>query len=1452
MDVIMTSGSRSGCQLSLRTPPYWQSRVMVLVIVLAGLLLANMITGGPASHPAYAQTVDSSIDFAENGASPVGTFNAYDQDGDAIRWSLSGPDDDLFTIDGGVLSFVEPPDYEDPQSAARGGQRAEQNVYRITIEASGGMHDVAVTVTDVDEVGTVSIDRPQPQVDRPLGASLSDEDDGVTGERWQWARSEDGTTWTEIRGTITPRRSPASADVGMYLRATVTYSDKFASGKTASAVSAYRVEARTLSNTAPSFVDQDDDEATAYIDIARSVAENTAAGMTVGKPLSATDADNDILFYELVDTPDLKDDDDHARFTIDSASGQIRVGKLLGADVGEREDEDSTALGGGTVLPQGEDAGGELNGEYVLRIRVSDPSTASAAVNVVVTVAEVNEAPRFDADTTQSGIQNPPTELSVIEGDAVKSLQAGTPLADLQGNTYAVTDEDAADGVPEAGAYLLKGADKGSFRISPMGALSVAAAHTPDYEDQSSYSITIVAHSGEGSRRLTATLEVTVEVVDAEDAGEVVLSQREPQAGTEVHARASDPDGGVKITMWAWERSAEITVDDEGAPSAECRDDPGTSGIAVGGGWTPIGGATSAAYLPRPVDVGRCLRATATYTDNIRNRAGAADEQEVGTSEAPVQASSPANTAPQFVNRSDRTSRRVAENTKAGQNIGTPVSAGDEDGDLLMYTLGGKDAVFFGVSRNDGQLKTKAPLDHEARSLYAVVVTATDPSGAAVSIPVTINVTDEDEPAQITGISSIDFPENGTAPAAGFSAQDQDGKVIRWSLSGPDVERFAIHGGVLRFREPPDYEEPRSAAAAGQRAERNVYRVTIEASGGMHELAVTVTDVDEAGTVSIDRPQPQVDRPLGAALLDEDDGVAVERWQWARSRDGATWTDIMGATAPRRPPEPGDVGMYLRATVTYSDKFGSGKTAWAVSAYRVEARTLFNAAPSFADQDDDEDTPYMDVALPVAENTAVGMPIGGPVTASDDDDDILFYELLDSPDLEDDDGLARFMIDSAAGQIRVGKLLGADAGEQEDEVSTALTGGPALPAGEDAGEALNGEYVLRVRVSDPSTASATVNVIVTVTEVNEAPIFDEDVPTVLRVTENTDSPVITFEDSDTSVNAETYAVTDEDGSVTGPDTYDDTTYTYSVTGADSKVIAFNSAGILSFMAGHKPDYEKQSSYSIAIVARSGEGPRRLTASLDVIVEVVDAEDTGSVLLSQRQPQLGIEIHATASDPDGGVTITKWVWERSAEIAVNDRGVPSVGCRDYPGEWTPIVGASSAVYTPRAADVGRCLRARAVYMDNIGDADEQATGVLEVPARGRRSSDNAPGPESGFVNAAPAFPDQDFLTPGDQSDRTSRKVAENTKAGRNIGSPVSAHDDDGDLLIYTLGGVDAASFRISRNDGQLKTRAPLNFEARNVYTVVVTATDPSGAKDSILVTINVTDEDDPAVIRVLYR
>ncbi len=1408
------------------------------------MLLVILVLGDSFGHPAHAQAADSSIDFAENGTGPVGTFLAYDQDGDAIVWSLSGPDDDLFTINGGVLAFRESPNYEDSQSAAAG------NVYRVTVEASGGKHHVAVRVTDVDEAGTASIDRPQPQVDRPLGASLSDEDEGVAVQGWQWAKSEDRTTWTDIEGATSPQRSPAQADEGMYLRATVTYSDKFGTGKTASAVSARRVEARTLSNAAPGFVDRRGDEVTI---VTLSVRENTAVGRPIGRRVSATDADGDMLYYELLDTPDLEDGRGDARFTVDSLSGQIRVGKVLGADDGEQEDE-VTILSGDPALPDNEDAGEADNSEYVLRLRVSDPSTASATVNVIVRVTNVNEPPAFG--------ENVPTLLRVVENTDPPVITFGDADSEVDADTFAVTDQDSD--VTNV-RYSVTGDDREVLEFTNDDILTFDPDHEPDFEEQGSYSITITARSGSRS----ASLDVTIEVVDAEDAGEVFLSQRQPQVGIEIHATPSDPDGGMRISRWVWERSDKITVDDGGNPSAECREDPDMPGIVVVGGWNAIDGATKAAYTPKPDnDVDRCLRARVIYTDNIENP-NDQDDEAIGVLEAPVQSSRLANAAPRFVDQdlnspgdqSDRTSRKIEENTEAGQSIGSPVSAFDDDDKLLIYTLSGADSDFFDISRNDGQLKTKASLNFEARNSYSVVVTATDPSGAADSIQVTINVIDVHDPVRITGVSSVRYVENGTDPVASYTAFDEGDHVIRWSVSGDDRDLFTIADGVLHFREPPNYEDPQSASDSTLLSSRNVYRVTVEAAGGTRNVTVTVTDVDDTGTASIDRPQPQVDRPLSASLLDEDDRVADQSWRWARSEDGRRWTHIEGASEPQRRPSEDDVGMYLRATVTYSDKFGSGKVASAVTANRVEERALANAAPSFAGQDDDETTRYIDIARFVAETATVGLPIGEPVSATDADDDILLYELLDTPDLEDNDGDARFTIDSLSGQIRVGKELGADPGETEDEDSTGLTGSPALPEGEDADEENNSEYVLRVRASDPSTAEATVNVIVRVTEVNEAPAFPDDAPTLLSVVEkvNEDLPVITVEHSGDPIDDMTYAVTDEDGNVPGSDGYNDTIYEYSVSGPDGDDFVFDSEGVLSFKAGHEPDFEDQSSYSITLVAHSGEGFRSRSTALEVIIEVEDGEDPGAVVLSQRQPEVGIAIHATASDEDGGVTIRRWVWELSEEVTVR-RGVPSRECEDDPDtpgidavradSWTSIAGASSAVYAPKPDDVGRCLRATAFYIDNVGRVQDKATGVLEVPVGRHGSFDTGPVSDTGFVNAAPVFPDQDFNTEGDQSDRTSREVAENTMAGRNIGAAVRAQDEDDDLLIYTLSGPDAEFFRIGRNDGQLKTEAPLNYEARSSYSVVVTATDPFGAMDSIEVTINVTDVDDPPVITVI--
>ena len=126
--------------------------------------------------------------------------------------------------------------------------------------------------------------------------------------------------------------------------------------------------------------------------------------------------------------------------------------------------------------------------------------------------------------------------------------------------------------------------------------------------------------------------------------------------------------------------------------------------------------------------------------------------------------------------------------------------------------------------------------------------------------------------------------------------------------------------------------------------------------------------------------------------------------------------------------------------------------------------------------------------------------------------------------------------------------------------------------------------------------------------------------------------------------------------------------------------------------------------------------------------------------------------------------------------------------------------------------------------NIQEAVYNATtGQIGIPGTSVQTPTPTP------TNSAPTF------TTGS----TTRTIAENTAAGRNIGSPVAATDAQNDTLTYTLGGTDANAFSVERTTGQLRTKAALDYETKRSYTVTITVSDGS-LSDTITVTIAVTD------------
>ena len=209
------------------------------------------------------------------------------------------------------------------------------------------------------------------------------------------------------------------------------------------------------------------------------------------------------------------------------------------------------------------------------------------------------------------------------------------------------------------------------------------------------------------------------------------------------------------------------------------------------------------------------------------------------------------NNAPEFLASVEV---EVKESVTDGGNVGDPVKATDDDDDVLTYSLsGGADKDAFGIVPASGQITVGADtkLDYETRTSYMVEVKAEDPFGMSDTVMVTITVTDVDEAPVpvikfllISGMTAVDYAENGTGPVETYTAQGRGGATITWSVAGADAGDFTIDGGgVLRFKISPDFENPKDADG------NNEYSVTVEATDGtnsdMLKVVVTVTDVVE-------------------------------------------------------------------------------------------------------------------------------------------------------------------------------------------------------------------------------------------------------------------------------------------------------------------------------------------------------------------------------------------------------------------------------------------------------------------------------------------------------------------------------------------------------------------------------------------------------------------------------
>ena len=246
-------------------------------------------------------------------------------------------------------------------------------------------------------------------------------------------------------------------------------------------------------------------------------------------------------------------------------------------------------------------------------------------------------------------------------------------------------------------------------------------------------------------------------------------------------------------------------------------------------------------------------------------------------------------------------------------------------GDNVQWSLAGTDAAHLEIGAatgiltfkqdsctNDGPLPDfEEPCDDNAdgsSNTYSITVRATDDDATDqkfTDYDVVITVTDVNEAPDFTGTpdTAITLDEHDANTSyvvmdlADYDARDEEGGVT-WSLTGTDRGDFAISAdGVVTFAKTPNYEAPEDSGGD------NVYEFTVVAtdleSGSSRRnvtqaVTVTVGDVEEDGTLSVDNLSPAAGETLTFVLTDPDGGIDTTSmtWEIQSLASGGSWTRV--------------------------------------------------------------------------------------------------------------------------------------------------------------------------------------------------------------------------------------------------------------------------------------------------------------------------------------------------------------------------------------------------------------------------------------------------------------------------------------------------------------------------------------------------------------------------------
>ena len=234
------------------------------------------------------------------------------------------------------------------------------------------------------------------------------------------------------------------------------------------------------------------------------------------------------------------------------------------------------------------------------------------------------------------------------------------------------------------------------------------------------------------------------------------------------------------------------------------------------------------------------------------------------------------------------------------------------------------------------------------------------------------------------------------------------------------------------------------------------------------------------------------------------------------------------------------------------------------------------------------------------------------------------------------------------------------------------------------------------------------------------------------------------------------------------------------------------------------DYETKKSYTVTVKATDPSGD---SATIEVAINVNNIDENGTVTLSWTRPQVGTQITATRTDPDGSISAETWQWEKSSNLRT----------------WSNATGngATTDTYTPVAND--GYLRATASYTDGEGSTKaaqaRTATTVRAIP------TDNTNTAPSFYVNP------NDSYNCDDNDDKTfCTSIRYSHPVGKSIYYPVKATDADrGDEIRYSLVGNSSDHFHIEPIRGELSTKTLPRDLPASIHSLTIKASDQSKLK-----------------------